>query len=177
MCFLSKRSARRRKMHIARDTFYIIKEFLKIAPHRAAVAVDREANLPRRPKKNSAVAATARVSVLLLLLLLPWWFPPSLSFFFLSVWSCFAGKRIPQKERKKERLKEKKKRDKREREIWTTAKTRANASRPAPEQTDTHRERRVHIILSLSLSLVNFESWERERKENYARTHSIFSIF
>jgi hypothetical protein len=41
---------------------------MEIAPH---VAVDREVHL-RRPK-NSAVAATARVSVLLLLLLLPSW--------------------------------------------------------------------------------------------------------
>jgi len=68
---------------------------MEIAPH---VAVDREVHL-RRPK-NSAVAATARVSVLLLLLLLPSWCDSSsVCLFFKEV----SGKNSSERRRDKER--------------------------------------------------------------------------
>ena len=69
---------------------------MEIAPHRD-VAVDREVRL-RRPK-NSAVAATARVSVLLLLLLRPWCDSSSVCLFFKEV----SGKNSSERRRDKER--------------------------------------------------------------------------
>ena len=71
----------------------------------------------------------------------------SISLFFFFLKSCFAGKKILQKERKKE-----KKREIKERERYERVREHAQTRRDPRLNRQTHRERRVYISLSLSLS-------------------------